>query len=210
MKDGGIRKLYHGFLSSYKSASLARFGDTATNTMIMKQIGFNSKLRKFPIFLKSFIVWTFASTWRLMLTPLLVLTDEFSHIWHHSLKKGSIPKSIFRIYLKRTKPEILALYFWFTFHNYSDYFSPPMAFKDRMPIFLIRHSVVGFGSMVCYDFLLASMRLLLKVEGRHTHHNLLLGDCYSKTLIKGLHGTFFCVTTNYAKLHIGKSKSSKN
>lgn len=75
LKNGGIKKLYHGFLSSYKSASLARFGDTAINTMIMKQISYNSKLRKFPIFLKSFIVWTFASTWRLMLTPLLVLTD---------------------------------------------------------------------------------------------------------------------------------------
>lgn len=174
---GGVFRFYKGFMPSFRSASMARFGDNTLNTLVMRELNRNINLKHMSIFIKSAIVWIFAGTWRLAMMPILALENSSQGLFERSLNKGTILRSIRRIYIKRTKPEILSLYSWFTFHNYCDSYSSPMKYRDNLQFFMMRHAMVGFGSMVCYDLFLMAYRKIKHVKGVNSGYNVLLGDC---------------------------------
>lgn len=118
----------------------------------------NKYLKQAPILVKAGLVWAFASTWRLFILPI----DALGHVNKMTLATDGLyiqfRKTIKRIYLKRLRPEIASLYFWFSFHMYCDHYSHPMAFQDDLPLFVLRNALVGFGSMAFYDVMLGVWR----------------------------------------------------
>ena len=76
-KKGGLKRFYEGVASSLATASLSRFGDTATNFMVLEYFSKDQHLKNFPLFLQSAVTWSIASTWRLCLVP-LALTHSVS------------------------------------------------------------------------------------------------------------------------------------
>ena len=72
-KVGSVVRLYQGFFSAYRSASMARFGDNFFNTFITKKVEKNKYLKNTSIFIQSALIWAFASTWRLAILPIDVL-----------------------------------------------------------------------------------------------------------------------------------------
>ena len=135
--------------------------------------------------------------------PFLALEDT-NKIFDHKISTRKLLRTMRRIYIKRTKPEILSLYSWFLFHNYFDNYTHPMEYRDNILLFILRHSIAGFGSMICYDLFLAAYRKLKQVKGVHSRHNVLLGECESRMFIKGMHGVLFCTTSNLFKLYTQK------
>lgn len=69
-RAGGVIKLYQGFFTAFRSASMARFGDNFFNSYINDEMEKNSYLKNSSIFVKATFVWAFASTWRLAILPI--------------------------------------------------------------------------------------------------------------------------------------------
>ena len=201
-RTGGLVRFYQGFFSAFRSASMARFGDNFFSSFVTKEMDRNTILKRSPILFKATFVWAFASTWRLFILPI----DALGHVSKRKVAVTSdsvysqFRKTIKRIYLKRSRPEIASLYFWFTFHMYCDEFSHPMTFKDNLPLFILRNGLVGFGSMAFYDIMLGVWRKSSPSKIHLEAYSVLLGECNSRTLMKGLHGTMFCTFSNLFKL----------
>lgn len=53
-------------------ASLARFGDTATNFMVLDYFANKNQLRKIPLAVQSAATWLIASAWRVTLVPFMI------------------------------------------------------------------------------------------------------------------------------------------
>ena len=204
-RTGGLGRFYHGFFSAFRSASMARFGDNFFSSLITKELDKNKLLKNSTIFVKSAFVWAFASTWRLALLPFDAL-DQVTRSKLAEVNKmtySQLRKTIKRLYLKRSKPEIISLYFWFVFHMFCDKISHPMAFKDNLPLFIGRNAVVGFGSMVFYDLMLDIWRRTQRSTVNNQCYSVLLGECNGRTLMKGMHGMMFCTFSNLFKLCYG-------
>ena len=75
-----------------------------------------------------------------------------------------------------------------------------------MLLFLVRHSVAGFISMVGYDICLDAYRKIINSRIANSTHDVLMGDCESKRMIKGMHGAIFCTTSNLFKLYVSQIK----
>lgn len=79
-----------------------------------------------------------------------------------------------------------------------------MAFKENLPLFILRNGLVGFGSMAFYDIILGIWRKKNNTNIQLQSYSFLLGECNSRTLMKGLHGTMFCTFSNLFKLYCTK------
>lgn len=176
-KTGGLIRFYQGFFTAFRSASMARFGDNFFAAFITKKIDRNKYLKNSSLLIKSAFVWLFASTWRLAILPI----DALDHFNKGLARKANqdpyshFRKTLKRIYLKRSRPEIISLYFWFSFHMLCDEISHPLAFRDNLPVLVARNAAVGFGSMALFDFILESWRKIQKVQGQCSNQNVLLG-----------------------------------
>ena len=107
-------------------------------------------------------------------------------------------KNLRRIYLKRTRPEIISLYFWFSTQNYLMYYLPYYSFQDNFLFALLRNGAIGFCSMICFDLFLAGVRKLRNISPTENNYGVLLGES-GRTLLKGCHGIVFCTSSNYLK-----------
>ena len=77
---------------------------------------------------------------------------------------GNLRKNLKRIYLKRTRPEIISLYFWFSTQNYLMYYLPNVSFKNNFFLAVLRNGIIGFCSMICFDLFLAGVRKFQNVS----------------------------------------------
>ena len=201
-RAGGVIRFYQGFFTAFRSASMARFGDNFFSAFVTKEMNKNTYFKRSPILIKATFVWAFASTWRLFILPIDALgqVTKAKEAVVNDNPYSQFRKTIKRIYLKRSRPEISSLYFWFTFHMYCDEFSHPLAFKDNLPLFILRNGLVGFGSMAFYDIMLGFVRKSNPSKSNLHAHSVLLGECNSRTFMKGLHGAMFCTFSNLFKL----------
>ena len=83
---------------------------------------------------------------------------------------------------------------------FCDKLSHPLEYRDKLGLMIARNAVVGFGSMAFYDIMLGLWRGALHSNSSSQSHSVLLGECNSRTLMKGLHGMMFCTFSNLFKL----------
>ena len=139
-----------------------------------------------------------AGTWRLAIMPFDALDLKSRREILDLNAIGNLRKNLKRIYLKRTRPEIISLYFWFSTQNYLMYYLPNFSFKDNFLMALLRNGIIGFCSMICFDLFLAGVRRFKNISPAENNYGVLLGES-GRTLLKGCHGIVFCTSSNYIR-----------
>ena len=160
--QGGPRRFYKGLVPALFQAPLSRFGDTASNALVLNI----TQDMELPIWIKTLASSTITSLWRINLMPL----DSLKTTMQVEGAQG-VPKLIKKV--KVGGPSILyhgtAATFaasavgnwpWFVTYNYLDKYLP-----EYNP--LLRNALMGFSSSVVSDCCSNSIRVVKTVKQTH-------------------------------------------
>ena len=148
-KEGGVRRLYRGYLPAIVQAPLSRFGDVAFYTAAHRWAG-----EERPVWQATAAASMGSSLWRLGLMPI----DSLKTAMQVHGKNGAAilrqkvatsgPTVLFHGYLGTAGASMLGYYPWFFTFGYLDRTLP--AAEDPLPR-LCRHAGMGFAASLVSD-----------------------------------------------------------
>eukprot|EP00596_Hydrurales_sp_CCMP1899_P004120 CAMPEP_0119050530 /NCGR_PEP_ID=MMETSP1177-20130426/70467_1 /TAXON_ID=2985 /ORGANISM="Ochromonas sp, Strain CCMP1899" /LENGTH=461 /DNA_ID=CAMNT_0007029049 /DNA_START=366 /DNA_END=1751 /DNA_ORIENTATION=+ len=129
-KEGGIKRLYQGLPFALIQGPLSRFGDTASNALVITLLEVLDPSGTIPVFLRTGVASTGAALWRIFLLPVdtvktcLQVNGEVGlEILKKRLETDG-PKTLFSGALASSSATLVGHYPWFLTYNY---------LSDRLP-----------------------------------------------------------------------------
>lgn len=160
-KQGGVMRFYRGIGPALLQAPLSRFGDTATNAIVINKL----EPYDLPIWIKTLGSSSIASLWRLNLMPL----DTLKTIYQVEGKNGTV------VLKNKIKEKGLSIFYngaiatfsaswvghypWFATYNTLNIYLPIPKDKDPFYYNLCRNAIIGFSSSVISDTCSNSIRV---------------------------------------------------
>jgi hypothetical protein len=186
--DGGIARFYRGLWWALLQAPASRFGDTASNALLLATLRESS----LPVSVKTFLASLVAGVWRILLNPI----DSFKT----SMQVDGTTKHLRE---KIRARGVLALYDgaagtyvatavghfpWFVTNNYLNLYLP----KASSPLGrLVRNAVLGWAAALVSDTVSNSVRVV-KTTVQTSEERLTYRDAVKRILEEeGLHGLLF-------------------
>lgn len=161
-KEGGVRRFYRGYSVAIVQGPLARFGDTGTNTVVMKLL----EDVQLPTPVKTVAASASAASFRIIITPIDTIKTTLQVEGKHALKllrnRGVL--SLWNGALGSASATFVGHYPWFMTYNTLQANIP--LYDTRMKS-LLRNAGIGFSASVISDILSNGIRVLKTTKQTH-------------------------------------------
>ena len=211
-QEGGIRRFYRGVGPALIQAPMSRFGDTATNALVMGQLD----AYDLPVWIKTAGASITAASWRLFLMPIDTLKTSLQ-------VNGQSGVQILKDKLKTNGPKVMyngagatftaswvGHYPWFVTYNVLNDSLPK--YEPDQPIYYKfgRSAVIGFSSSLVSDTSSNAIRvcktfkqtypqqitypeIVRKIVTEHSVFDLMFRGLRTKLISNGLQGMMFTI-----------------
>jgi hypothetical protein len=163
--EGGVRRFYRGIGPALLHAPLARFGDMAINSGTMQYLEHTQMTRDWPVFLKTMVVSSCASLYRVMIMPVDTLKSHFQVHGKQGLDilRNKVQNKGLRVFYHGATASITATYVahypWFVTFNYLSSRLPRVPKSERLQYYS-RSAVIGFCSSILSDLVSNGFRVI--------------------------------------------------
>jgi hypothetical protein len=225
MAEGGVRRLYSGYVPALLQGPLSRFGDTFANAGVLALFESNEDLNNIPTAAKTVFASATAASMRIFLTPI----DTVKTMMQANGKQGipllkqklaiGGPSVMFHGATATMAATFVGHYpFFATFNTLQENIPTPSHFGGK----LARNAFIGFSSSVVSDTLSNSLRVIKTVRqtnatmpykeivdgivAKEGYMGLFGRGLQTRLLCNGTQGLMFSVVYKYVEQELLKSK----